>query len=164
MHTIDKIYLQSLDRIQGGHEIFDLHSHRVIKIRKMIEITILRAIIKHIEEIGAHDKVTSLKFKNRAGFIYYIYWIAGVEYENKNKYYSEEYQEDEDYTDSKNCKNEDKYECLEAEEEIDEYELSYLEEYIQSNYYNIVNKENDAPIQEDQYEIKVPGMNEISDA
>ena len=43
------IYLISLDKIQGGHEIFDLHSHRVITIWKIIEVTIPKAIIKQIE-------------------------------------------------------------------------------------------------------------------
>ena len=37
---IDGICLQSLDRIQGVLEIFDLHSHRVITRRKIIEIQI----------------------------------------------------------------------------------------------------------------------------
>ena len=59
--TIDVIYLQSLDKIQGGHAIFDLHSHRVIKRRKIIEITIPREIIKHVEEMVDCDKVTLLK-------------------------------------------------------------------------------------------------------
>ena len=38
------------------------------------------------------DKVTSLKFKNRARVIYNNDWFEGVGYENteyKNKYYSE---------------------------------------------------------------------------
>ena len=48
MHTIDEIYLQSLDRIQGGHDIFDLHSSRAIKRWKIIEILIPKAIVKHI--------------------------------------------------------------------------------------------------------------------
>ena len=47
--TIDIIYLILLVKIQGGCEIFDLHSHRFIKILKMIETLILKAIIKHIE-------------------------------------------------------------------------------------------------------------------
>ena len=32
--------------------------------------------------MSARKKVTSLKFKNRAGVVYDNYWIAGVEYEN----------------------------------------------------------------------------------
>ena len=61
----------------------------------MIEITITREIVEHIEEMGNSDKVTSLKFNNRAGVIDDNNWIAGVEHENENKYYSKEYQEDE---------------------------------------------------------------------
>ena len=74
MHTIE-------DKIQGAPEIFDIHSHIVIK----IWIPIPKAIIKQIKDINARDKFTSLKFKNRAVVIYDNYWIAGVEYENENK-------------------------------------------------------------------------------
>ena len=78
MQTNNGIYLISLDKIKGGREIFDPHSHRIIKRRNIIEISIPKAIVKYIEEIDARDKVTSLKFKNRAGFIYDNDWIAGV--------------------------------------------------------------------------------------
>ena len=52
------VYLRTLDKKQGRHEIFDLNSHRVITRRKIIEIPIHNAIIKHIEELSACDKVT----------------------------------------------------------------------------------------------------------
>ena len=39
--------------------------------------------------MDARDKVTSIKFKNRAGVIYDNDCIEGVKYENKNKNYSE---------------------------------------------------------------------------
>ena len=99
-----------MDKIQGKHEIFDIKSHRVITIWKIIEIPIPKSIIKHIEEIVAREKVTSLKFNNRVGVIYDNYWIAGVEYEDtgdKYKDYSEEYQEDEDYTENEIYESED---------------------------------------------------------
>ena len=59
-----------MDKIQGVHDIFDLHSQKVIKRQKIIEIPIPEKIIKQIEAMAAHEKVTSIKFKNRAGFIY----------------------------------------------------------------------------------------------
>ena len=62
-----------MDQIQGGHAIFDLQSHRVI--------TRWKFIVKHIEEMAAHEKATSLKFKKISGVIYYIDSISGVEYE-----------------------------------------------------------------------------------
>ena len=58
--------------------------------------------------MAARDKVTLLKFKNRAGIIYDNDWIVGVEsegehnQENENNDYIEDYQEDKDYTDIKN--------------------------------------------------------------
>ena len=63
LRTMDGIYLRSLDKIQGGHEMFDLHSHRVNTRRKIIEIPILKAIIKHIEEMVAYDNVTFAKIQ-----------------------------------------------------------------------------------------------------
>ena len=42
------IYIRSLDKIQGGHKIFDPHRHRVITRHKIIEIPMHKAIIKHI--------------------------------------------------------------------------------------------------------------------
>ena len=82
MRKVDGIYQQSLGKIKGGHDIFDLHSHRVITRRNIIKIPISKAIIKYIEEMASHDKVTSLKFNNRAGVIYDNEWTAGVEYKN----------------------------------------------------------------------------------
>ena len=76
------------------------------------------------------DKVTSLKFNNRAGLVYDNDWISEVEYENENENHSAEYQEDEGYKEIKNDGNEDQYEDLEAEEEIYEYDLAYLKEDI----------------------------------
>ena len=51
----------------------------------------------------ALDKFTSLKFKNRAGFIYdndRVSWVQYEDTEDKNEDYSEEDQEDENYTES----------------------------------------------------------------
>ena len=54
-----------------------------------IKIPITKAVIKHIEKTDAREKVTSLKFNNRAIFIYDNDWIVGVEYKNENGNYSE---------------------------------------------------------------------------
>ena len=78
--------------------------------------------------MDSHDKFTLLMFENIPGVIYDNDCITGVEYEDneyKNKYYSEEYQEDESYTESENYESDDQNEDLEAEENIDEYELAY---------------------------------------
>ena len=85
LRKIYGIYLQSLDKIQGGHEIFDLHSQRVITRWNIFEIKIPKAIIKHIEETADHDRLKSLKFKNRAEVVYGNYWISGVKHEDTKK-------------------------------------------------------------------------------
>ena len=56
--------------IQGGPDIFDPHSHRVITRWNIIEIKTNKAIINHVKEMDAQGKVTLLKFNNRAGVIY----------------------------------------------------------------------------------------------
>ena len=67
-------------------------------------------IIKHIREMSARNKVALLKFNNTLGIVYYHELFSGVQYEDnevKNEIYSEEYQEDEYYTEIKNDENED---------------------------------------------------------
>ena len=86
---------------------FYLHSYIFIIIWKIIEIPINKSIIKHIEEMAAHDKVILLKFNNRTWVIYDNDWIAGVEYEDKNENCSDEDQEEEDYIESENNENKD---------------------------------------------------------
>ena len=44
----------------NGHEIFFIHSHRVITRRKIIKIPISKSILNHVKKMDAHDKVTSL--------------------------------------------------------------------------------------------------------
>ena len=88
-------------------------------------------------------------------------WNLNTEDEKED--YSEEDKEYKDYTESENDDNEDQDEDFEAEEDIDEDELEYLEEDIKVNYYNPVNEEQYDPIQEDQEEIEIPGVNENGD-
>ena len=44
LQTVDDIYLRSLEKIQGKHEIFDIHSHRFIMRRKIIKVPIIREL------------------------------------------------------------------------------------------------------------------------
>ena len=71
--------------------------------------------------MAACDKITQLIFNTRAVIIYDNDQIVGVEYENENDNYSEEYQEYEDYTYLENYENGNQDEDLEPEEEINEY-------------------------------------------
>ena len=62
----------------------------------------------------------------------------------------------------KNYKSKDQEGYLQAGKDIDEDKVAYLEEYIKIHYYNPVNEKQDAPIQEDQEEIEIPGVDKIS--
>ena len=114
MKTIRQIqFLQTIEgtynnwiKIQGVHEIFDLHSYITF------EITITMAIIKHIEEMASCEKVTLLKRKKWAGVIYDNDLITGVDYGDtgyETQDCNDEDQEDKDCTESEIYESEDKH-------------------------------------------------------
>ena len=79
-HTIDAIYLRPLSNIQGGHEVMDLHTGKVITRRKVTEIPITKLVIKAVEQMAKTQGFQSLKFKNRNGVVFHeTDWIAGVD-------------------------------------------------------------------------------------
>jgi len=63
--TIDGIYLRPTKTIQGGHEIMDLTTNRVITRQKVIVIPVTDTIIHTIEEQAREQGIKSLKFYNR---------------------------------------------------------------------------------------------------
>ena len=77
------IQLWSLEKIQGGHDIFDPHSHGVITRRKIIEIPITKTIINNVDKMAARDRFTLLKFNNIVRVIYYNDLITRLEYEGE---------------------------------------------------------------------------------
>ena len=60
--TLDCIYLRPCNNLQGGHELMDLNSGRVITRRKVIEIPITEIVIKAVNEMGERQDFKSLKF------------------------------------------------------------------------------------------------------
>ena len=83
--TLDAIYLHPTDNIQGGHELMDLNSGRVITRRKVTEIPVTELVIKAIEQMAYNEGFKSLKFKNRCGVIFHdTDWIAGVDYDRND--------------------------------------------------------------------------------
>ena len=106
--TINCIYLRPCNNIQGGHELMDLNSGRVItRGGKITEIPITSVVIKAVEAIAEREGFKSLKFKNRHGVIFYdTNWTAGVEYEEEvddegiiNQEQDEDYEQDEENED-----------------------------------------------------------------
>ena len=63
--TIDCIYLQPSNNIQGGNELMDLNSGRKITHGgKITEIPVTDVVIKAVEAIGTKEGFKSLKFQN----------------------------------------------------------------------------------------------------
>jgi hypothetical protein len=67
--------------MQGGHELYDLNSNRVITRARVTQIPVTDVVIKEIERIAKDQGFKMLKFKNRKGAIFHnADWIAGVDY------------------------------------------------------------------------------------
>jgi hypothetical protein len=98
--TLDAIYLRPMNSMQGGHELYDLNSARVITQARVNQIPITDVVIKAIERIAEGQGFKSLKFKNRKGAIFHnADWIAGVDYDENTQ---QEDDDDKEYDDKEN--------------------------------------------------------------
>jgi len=97
--TIDAIYLRPVrDNIQGGHELMDLNSGRLITRQRVWEIPVTDVVIRAVEKMGEEQGIKSLKLQNRRRTIFYPSdWIAGVDYENPNNENNEDEDNDIEY-------------------------------------------------------------------
>jgi hypothetical protein len=91
--------------MQGGHELYDLNSGRVITRARVIQIPVTDpvtdVVIKAIERIAEDQGFKSLKFKNPKGAIFQdADWIAGVDYD-ENIQQEDDYDKDYDKEDNK---------------------------------------------------------------
>ena len=131
--TLDAIYLRPLNNIQGGHEVMDLNTGKVITRRKVTEIPITRLVIKAVEAMAKREGFKSLKFKNRNNVVFHdTGLIAGVEdntNNNENEHDENEFddEEDEDYIDEEEDDIEDE------SQEYDEVDRNEVEELIEDN-------------------------------
>jgi hypothetical protein len=90
--------------MQGGHELYDLNSGRVITWVRVTQIPVTDVVIKAIERIAEDQGFKSLKFQNCKGAIFQdADWIAVVDYDENiqqeddyDKDYNEEDNEDPD--------------------------------------------------------------------
>ena len=115
LRTRDGIYLHPNNNFQGGHEVMDLNTGRVIMCRKVAKIPVTDVVIKALEAMAHNQGFKNLKFKNRHGVIFHdADWLAGVDYED----------EDEDEEEREENANEDKeYEYSEEQDiELEEAE------------------------------------------
>jgi hypothetical protein len=103
--TLDAIYLRPVNSMQGGHELYDLNSGRVIARARVTQIPVTDVVTKAIERIAEDQGFKSLKFKNRKGAIFHnADWIAGVDFD-------ENIQQEDDY--DKDYNEEDKKDPVE---------------------------------------------------
>ncbi len=90
--TMDCIDIQPvLDNVQGGHELINLATKRVVSRMNVIEIPIPDRIIKVVEELAKQDGIKSFKF---------VSWsITGVDelLQKQIDFENLEDEEDEDY-------------------------------------------------------------------
>ena len=102
LRTRDGIYLRPNSNFQGGHEVMDLNTGRVITCRKVTEIPVTDVVIKAMEAMAHNQGFKNLKFKNRHGVIFHdADWLAGVDYEDEDEDEREENaDEDEEYENS----------------------------------------------------------------
>jgi hypothetical protein len=117
--TIDAIYLRPVNSMQGGHELYDLNSRRVITRARVTQIPVTDMVIKAIKHIAEDQGFKSLKFKNCKGAIFHnADWIAGVDYD-ENIQQEDDY--DEDYDENNNDDpdediNNDQYDRIDEDE------------------------------------------------
>jgi hypothetical protein len=139
--TIDALYLRPALKMQGGHELYDLNSNRVITRARVSQIPVTDVVIKAIEKIAKDQGFKSLKFKNRKGAIFHhADWIAGVDYDENIQ---QDADDDKAYNDDENGDPEQHKEIDKEYNQINEDEIEDLIED-QQEQANIVMKKNKA--------------------
>ena len=109
--TVDAIYLKPAMNLQGGHELMDLNSGRVITRARVTQIPVTDTVIRAIERIGTDEGFKTLKFKNRKGITFHdADWIAGVDYDDDQDDQNENDQEDDgEYVENENEPEDEEY-------------------------------------------------------
>jgi hypothetical protein len=117
--TINAIYLRPGNSMQGGHELYDLNSGRVITRARVTQIPITDVVVKAIECIAEDQGFKSLKFKNCKGTIFHdADWIAGVDYDENLQQeddYDKDYNEDDNKDPDEDIKD-DQYNGINEDE------------------------------------------------
>ena len=106
--TLDCIYMRPTE---SGHEVYDLHTQRIITRRTLTALPITPSVIAAVEAIATTDKQKGLRLKTRKGItIYDSSWTAGVDYDESELTQNDEDDEDSTY----------EYESEEEEEMLEE--------------------------------------------
>ena len=112
--ALDCIYLRPIYNQQGGHELLDLTTKRVITRKKVTTIPLTSSIIQAVENIAKAEGMEGLKVRTHAGNILYdSSWITGVDYDEDE--HDLDYETDEDEEDDDDEK-EEQYDEIDQEE------------------------------------------------
>ena len=84
---------------QGGYVVLDLKSGLPITRGKVTDTPVKNLVIKSVGNMAADIKITTLTFENKSGVLLNPnYWLAGVDYEDKNVNESEDTNDDEKHS------------------------------------------------------------------
>ena len=118
--TLDAIYLRPNNNQQGGHELMELNSGKLITRKRVKIIPVTDVVIKAVEAMADAQGFRELKFKNRHGKHFHdADWIEGVDYEE-----SEHKDDDDEEAAYEYAEEED--EELQEDDEIDPNEIEEL--------------------------------------
>lgn len=125
--TIDCIYLRPFPNSQGGHELMDLRSGRVITRRRITEIPVTELVIQAVENMATQQGISTLKITGRNQLpIYPVDWLAGVEYDeydhNQNQNPDEDYIEEDEEIIEEEINDEELYDRIDPNEIEDLHE------------------------------------------
>ena len=110
----DCIYIRT--HLRGGHEVFDIHTKRIINRPHVTPIPITPSVINAMNQMAEDDGMKGLIVKSRTGQILWnSAWIAGVDYD--------EDEDDDDYTQSSESDNDESDDESSQCDEIDPEEL-----------------------------------------
>ena len=80
--SLDCIYLRPVYNQQGGHEVLDLTTKRVITRRSVTPIPITSTVIAAVESMAAEEGMKGIKMRTKTGQVLYdSSWITGVDYD-----------------------------------------------------------------------------------
>jgi hypothetical protein len=99
--TLDCIYLRpAANNVQGGHEVHNLATKRVITRRKLTLLPVSTAVITAVEAIARSEGQSGLQLTSHGGhLIYDSALIAGVG-EDDDTYQDDVYQDDDEHQDT----------------------------------------------------------------
>jgi Mg-chelatase subunit ChlI len=152
---LDAIYLKPAMNMQGGHELMDLNSRRVITWERVSQIPVTDVVIREIEQIAEDKGFKPLKFKNRKGVIFHnADWFAGMDHEEQDQ--DQDDQGNEEYVAKDNEPKDDK--DNQNYDRIDEEEIEDLIEEAQEDFNP--NQQDEDDNDNDQKELEEPNKDE----